>query len=145
MRNIFKIFGAAFMTMCSTLFCSCDKHSDDDVFYADIEDSGIVTTHDKEINKEYECSEFYINGFCYENVKLIIGTIDSEFDPYYFWVKLNGDGHVVCSRTFCHYGKIFEPKTNIIRFDMRINYNMGRIGKIVLYKNGDKWIGTYED
>ena len=60
MRNIFKIFGVAFMTMCSALFCSCDKHSDDDVFYADIEDSGTVTTHDKEINKEYECSEFQL-------------------------------------------------------------------------------------
>lgn len=148
MRNIFKIFRAAFfMTMCSALFCSCDKHSDDDVFYADIEDSGIVTTHDKEINKEYECSEFYINGLCYENVKLIIGTadIDDEYNPFYFWVKLNENGDVVYSPAFRHYGKIFETKTNIIRFDMQVNYNMGRIGKIVLYKNGDKWIGTYED
>ena len=115
--------------------------------YADIEDSGIVTAHDKEINEEFECREFYINGLCYENVKLIIGTadIDDEYNPFYFWVKLNENGDVVYSQTFLHYGKIFETKTNIIRFDMRVNYNMGRIGKIVLYKNDDKWIGTYED
>lgn len=146
MRNIFKIFGVAFMTMCSTLFCSCDKHSDDDVFYADIEDSGIVTTHDKEINKEYECSEFYINGLCYENTKLIIGTadIDDEYNPFYFWVKLNENGDVVYSQTFRHYGKIFDTKNSIARFDIRIN-DIGSIGKIVLYKSGNKWIGTYED
>lgn len=114
--------------------------------YADIEDSGIVTAHDKEINEEYECNEFYINGFCYKNTKIIFETIDidSDFAPYCFGVKLNKNGHYVCNQSFCHYGKIIEPKNGIIRFDMRINYNMGRIGKIVLYKNGDKWIGTYE-
>lgn len=144
MRNIFKIFGASFMVMCSSLFCSCDKHSDDDVFYADIEDSEIVTAHDKEINKEYECSEFYINGLCYENVKLIIRTvdIDDEYSPFYFWVKLNENGDVVYSQTFLHYGKIFESKNSIVRFN--IQHNDRRIGKIILYKNGDKWIGTYD-
>lgn len=142
MRNIFNIFGAAFMVMCSTLFCSCDKHSDDDVFYADIEDSGIVTTHDKEINKEYECSEFYINGLYYADTKLTIRNIDSEL--YCFEVKSNENGNTIFSQTFCHYGKIFNMKTSIARYDIRINDN-GSIGKIVLYKNGDKWIGTYED
>lgn len=115
--------------------------------YSDIEDSGIVTTHDKEINEEYECSEFYINGLCYENVKLIFETInnDSGYNPYYFYIQLIKTGNYIYSQSFCYYGKIIEKKNGIIRFDVRINVTMGRIGKIVLYKNGDKWIGTYED
>lgn len=115
--------------------------------YSDIEDSGIVTEHDKEINEEYECSEFYINGRCYENTKLIFETIDidSEYNPYYFYIQLIENGNYIYSIPFCHYGKIIEKKNGIVRFDVRINYNMGRIGKIVLYKNGDNWIGTYED
>ena len=140
MRSSFKIFGTAFMVMCSVMFCSCDKHSDD-VFYVDIEDSEIVTTHDKEINKEYECSEFYINGLYYEDVKLTIRNIDSEL--YCFEVKSNENGNTIFSQIFCHYGKIFDMKNSIARYDIRINDN-GSIGKIVLYKNGDKWIGTYE-
>lgn len=142
MKSSFKIFGAAFMVMCSVMFCSCDKHSDDDVFYADIEDSEIVTTHDKEINKEYECSEFYINGLYYENTKLTIRKIDPGL--YYFDVKSNENGRTIFSQAFCHYEKIFNMKTSIARYDIRIN-DIGSIGKIVLYKSGKKWIGTYED
>jgi len=141
MRSSFKVFGATFMVMCSVMFCSCDKHSDDDVFYTDIEDSGIVTMHDKDINKEYDCSEFYINGLYYENVRLTFRNIDSEL--YCFEVKSNENGNIIFSQTFCHYGKIFDTKNSIVRFDIRINDN-GSIGKIVLYKSGNKWIGTYE-
>ena len=73
------------------------------------------TTHDKEINEEYKCSEFYINGFCYENAKLIISTIDidDEFNPYCFEIRTNKGGVIHC-QTFCHYGKIIETKNNII-------------------------------
>ena len=112
--------------------------------YADIEDSGIVTVHDKEINEEFECREFYINGLCYENAKLKFVSIDSEFSPYHFGVILHKNGSYVYSQPFCHYGKFIETKNGIIRFDVRINDTMGYIGKIVLYKNDDKWIGTYE-
>lgn len=114
--------------------------------YSVIEDSGIVTEHDKEINEEFECSEFYINGRCHENTKLIFETIniDSEDNPYYFYIKLNENGNYIYCQPFFHYGKIFEPKNGIVRFEVRINDTMGYIGKIVLYKKGDKWIGTYE-
>ena len=88
MRSSFKVFGAVFMVMCSVMLaCSCYN----DVFYADIEDSRIITMHDKDINKEYECSEFYINGLYYENTKLTIRNIDSEL--YCFEVKSNENSY----------------------------------------------------
>lgn len=70
--------------------------------YSVIEDSGIVTEHDKEINEEFECSEFYINGRCHENTKLIFETIniDSEDNPYYFYIKLNENGNYIIANHF---------------------------------------------
>ena len=103
--------------------------------------------HDKKINEEYKCSEFYINGRCYENAKLIINTvdIDSEFRPFYFEVRTNKFGTIFC-QPFCHYGKITERMNGIIRFDIEINNARSNVGKIVLYPNDENdWIGSYKD